>query len=190
VFPLPNVILFPGSILPLHIFEQRYRQMVEDLLDRPGWLAMGNIREDAYEDIAGSPPVYPVAGLGEIARHKRLADGRFLIWLVGLRRVRLTEIESDRLYRRAEAEILEENAPTESESERLRPELSRAIQLRAKSPVQLGDSMPVALLADVLLQCLPLAESRVQELFSELSVADRAEAALVEHGRLPLPAKD
>jgi hypothetical protein len=50
--------------------------------------------------------------------------------------------------------------------------------------------MPVALLADVLLQCLPLAESRVQELFSELSVADRAEAALVEHGRLPLPAKD
>jgi len=190
VFPLPNVILFPGSVMPLHIFEERYRQMVEDLLDRPGWLVMGNIPEDSYDQISGSPPIYPVAGLGEIARHKRLSDGRFLIWVVGLRRVKLREVTSDRLYRKVEAELLTETPASGEDAERLRPELMGAIRSRAKSDVNFGDEVPVGLLADVLLQCLTLSEDRMQEIFSELSVAARADAALAEHGKTPLPPKE
>ena len=46
LFPLPNVFLFPGCVMPLHVFEPRYRQMVEDLLDGPGQVVMGTLEQD------------------------------------------------------------------------------------------------------------------------------------------------
>ena len=99
LFPLPNFFLFPRSITPLHIFEPRYRQMIEDLLDGNGRLVMGTVKEEHLEELACSPPVHPVACLGEIVRHERLPDGRFLIWLLGVARVRVREVHSIRLYR-------------------------------------------------------------------------------------------
>jgi Lon protease-like protein len=108
MFPLPNVWLFPAVILPLHVFEQRYRQMVEDCLDGPGRIVLGTIRAghepdaSGAPDAPGTPPIYPVAGLGEIGRHERLPDGRFNLLLVGLQRVVVREAPSDRLYRKVE----------------------------------------------------------------------------------------
>src|SRR6185436_16317400 len=81
LFPLPNVFLYPGCVMPLHIFEPRYRQMIEDQLDGPGQIVMGTVPSEHAADLDGAPPVRPIAGLGEIFRHERLPDGRFLIWL-------------------------------------------------------------------------------------------------------------
>jgi uncharacterized protein len=89
IFPLPNVVLFPAALLPLHIFEPRYRAMVNDALDGerlvgmvmlcPGW-------ETKYE---GAPPVYPVGCAGFITHAERLPDGRYNIVLRGLEKFRI-----------------------------------------------------------------------------------------------------
>ncbi|HTF88708.1 MAG TPA: LON peptidase substrate-binding domain-containing protein, partial [Planctomycetota bacterium] len=98
MFPLQDVYLFPGTFIPLHIFEPRYRQMVEDSLDGPGRIVIASPLEDGTGSFAATPPVHPIAGLGEIARHERLEDGRFMIWLAGLTRVRIVgELNTDRL---------------------------------------------------------------------------------------------
>ncbi len=91
IFPLPNVVLFPNVFLPLHIFEPRYRQMVEDALKgdriigmvllRPGW-------EGNYE---GRPPVYPIGCAGVITHAERLPDGRFNIVLRGMEKFRVDD---------------------------------------------------------------------------------------------------
>ncbi|MGB5696093.1 MAG: LON peptidase substrate-binding domain-containing protein [Polyangiales bacterium] len=105
VFPLPRVVFFPGTALPLHLFEPRYTKMVEDCLESgctamavtllaPGW----------EEDYQGKPPIHQVAGAGRIVAHQRRADGTHDLILHGLNRVQLSELPSeDRPYRRARA---------------------------------------------------------------------------------------
>src|SRR5690606_11339300 len=100
MFPLGRVFLFPHQVLPLHVFEPRYRAMVADLLDTTGRLVIATVREGERENGPGAPRVLAVAGLGEIMRHEQLPDGRFMIWVLGLTRVRVDEIASDRPYRR------------------------------------------------------------------------------------------
>jgi Lon protease-like protein len=101
IFPLPDVVLFPRMVLPLHIFEPRYRKMVADSLEgakviglallRPGW-------EDGYE---GRPPVYERACAGLIEQCEPLPDGRFNLVLRGLARVRIVEELAGQPYRLA-----------------------------------------------------------------------------------------
>jgi Lon protease-like protein len=94
------VVLLPHSWLPLHIFEQRYRQMTDDALEGDGRIAMVLPRStDSFE-----PPIYDVACVGRIVNEQRLADGRYLFLLHGEQRMRLVrECETEKLYRVAEA---------------------------------------------------------------------------------------
>lgn len=183
MFPLPNFFLFPGVAVPLHIFEARYRQMVEDLLDGPGRLVMAAIQESQAADLEGSPDVFPVGGLGEIVQHRRLPDGRFLLLLAGLARVELTEVESDRLYRQVAIRIrtdLDENIDRPELSERLRS----AIQTRASKPLELPDDLGVGELADLLLHQLPIEQATMQDVYANRSAVGRAERALARHQAL------
>ena len=132
LFPLPNLFLFPGTVMPLHIFEPRYRQMIEDSLDGPGRLVIGTVLEQYAHELAGTPPVHTVAGLGEIARHERLPDGRFVIMLVGLARVQIREAPSERLYRKVEAVPLAEVQVQADEERRLRRKLTQAVLARTQ----------------------------------------------------------
>lgn len=183
LFPLPEFHLYPGRVEGLHIFERRYRQMVEDLLDERGWVVIGPIREGHELDAAGAPPVYSVATLGEIARHRRLADGRYQLWVAGLARVRLREVASDRLYRLVEFEPLQEEPPTEEETEELAEHLRHAILVRAEQYLDIPPDLPLGALADLLLSMLPMPVSRRQAVFEELRVAERARLTLAEHDR-------
>lgn len=97
VFPLGQVSLMPHAVLPLHIFEPRYREMVRDVLDGPGQIAMavfdGELWRQEYE---GRPPLRPAVCVGQIVRHQKLADGRYLIELHGVCRARIVgEIPED-----------------------------------------------------------------------------------------------
>lgn len=197
MFPLPNQVLFPRTILPLHIFEPRYREMVEDLLDRSGRLVLGNLRNesDACDADDNSSEVYPIAGLGEILRHQRLDDGRFLIWLVGIGRVRIEEVASDRLYRQVRCECVDEcDIPDDDEAAGLRERLCEAIRTRVKRGELPADKLPIGRLADVLVQCMSMTSKlspvTTQELYGELSVVKRAEAALAHHDRIPVRKND
>src|SRR4051812_1397494 len=111
LFPLPGVVLFPHAVLPLHIFEPRYRQMTEDALADDRLVTIVQLRGTSPSDAPtlGTPPIETVACLGRILQHERLPDGRFNFLLLGRRRVRLTrEIPTGKLYRTAEAEIMED----------------------------------------------------------------------------------
>jgi len=187
LFPLPNVFLFPGTLMPLHIFEPRYRQMIEDSLDGPGRIVVSAILEGWQDQLAGAPPVLPVAGLGEIARHERLPDGRFMIWLAGLVRVRLREVPSDRLYRKVEVLPLPEEPASGDSQKALRARLTQAVRARAPELTELPADLPLGRLTDLLLMNLQLPQGCMQDLYSRLAVAERAERVLREHDQRPLP---
>ncbi len=181
LFPLPGVFLFPRQLMPLHVFEPRYRQMIEDSLDGPGRIALGSIPEGYALDEQGNPQVSPIAGLGEITHHERVKDGRFLIWLFGLTRVRMMEVGSDRLYRKVRVEPLIESAPPSEYAERLKAAVGRAIQERADESLELPESVELGMLVDVLIQQLEVPAEVMDAMFVEMDVVRRAEMALKVH---------
>src|SRR5947208_17093988 len=87
LFPLPNLVLFPQVVQPLHVFEQRYRQMTADALAGDRLIAMALLRPGWEADYDGRPAIHPVACLGRVVADQRLDDGRYNLLLRGLARV-------------------------------------------------------------------------------------------------------
>ena len=110
IFPLPNVVLFPGVFLPLHIFEPRYREMVADALVGDRLIGLVLLRPGWETDYEGRPPVYPIGCSGVITHFERLPDGRYNIVLRGLERFRILGENTDRAYRLADVEPLIDGA--------------------------------------------------------------------------------
>jgi hypothetical protein len=112
IFPLPGLTFFPHTLLPLHIFEGRYRAMVSDCLARDRRLAVVGLRPGYEAVYDGKPAVYAVAGAGEVIQWERLATGRFNILLRGDCRIRIqAELPTDTLYRVVRASVLEDEIP-------------------------------------------------------------------------------
>jgi Lon protease-like protein len=113
LFPLPNAVLFPQAILPLHIFEPRYRQMTADALAGEQLIAMALLRPVIEGAETPRPrPIWPTVGLGRIVAHQQLADGRYYLVLRGLARARvLAEVPSDKLYRIGQLELCPDDEP-------------------------------------------------------------------------------
>ncbi len=109
LFPLPNSVLLPHTILPLHIFEPRYRTMVKDALDADGLIAMGLFTNhvDEEEYLHGSPSVRPCVCIGHIRHYDQLPDGRYLILLQGTCRARLINEHGGKPYRQITVEPLD-----------------------------------------------------------------------------------
>ena len=102
LFPLPDVVLFPGVFLPLHIFELRYREMVKDTLAGDRLIGISLLRPGWDHDMAGRPAIYPVGCVGLISHIEELSDGRYNLVLRGMEKFRVVkEEESARAYRRA-----------------------------------------------------------------------------------------
>lgn len=106
IFPLPQVVLFPQAILPLHIFEPRYRAMLRDCLATHKVMAMALVGGTPESGDHGHPPIRSVAGAGVIVEHQPLPDGRANVVLHGCARVRLVELPFVPPYRRARAILL------------------------------------------------------------------------------------
>jgi Lon protease-like protein len=185
LFALPHVWLFPYVILPLHIFEERYKGMIRDILDGPGRIVLGTVQEGFEDDVEGAPPVYPIGGLGEIGRHEELPDGRFNILLVGLQRVRITEIECQTPYRQVEIEPVADIPVPVGREQDLRSRLLAAILERTDEVVSIPPQVSVSHLADLLTLRMPLPHDALNALYSELDEEKRAEMALREHGLRP-----
>jgi Lon protease-like protein len=112
IFPLPGAVLLPHSLVPLHIFEPRYRKMIHDCGEGHRVLALANIPDEIAS--AEEPPrVLPVAGAGVLARVEKLPDGRFNVVLRGVGRVRIVEeLASGEPYRLVRAEGMQGRAAT------------------------------------------------------------------------------
>jgi Lon protease-like protein len=106
LFPLPNVVLFPGVPLALHIFEPRYRAMAADALEGDRLIGMVLLRPGFEADYEGRPSIFPIGCRGVIVHSEKLDDGRYNIVLNGLERVRVVDENHERAYRRAIVEVL------------------------------------------------------------------------------------
>lgn len=114
IFPLPHAVLFPGELLPLHVFEPRYKDMLSDVLAGERLLAIARLRPGFEAEYYGRPPVHELCGFGEVFRNVRHADGRYDILLRGLGRARiLAELPPDRSYRTVRAELLRDDVSGE-----------------------------------------------------------------------------
>jgi Lon protease-like protein len=86
LFPLDGVALLPHALLPLHVFEPRYRALVAEVLAKDGWISIPQFApgwESQYEDC---PPLVPTCGVGRIVRHQAMPDGRSNIVILGVAR--------------------------------------------------------------------------------------------------------
>ncbi len=128
LFPLDHVALLPQQILPMHIFEPRYVQMVNVALDGPGQIALGTFAGDSWKQTYhGTPPVKPAVCVGQIVQHEHLDDGRYNVLLQGVCRARITaEIPPDeeRLYRLVNLRPVGVEHEATEETDRLRDWLS------------------------------------------------------------------
>ncbi len=75
IFPLPNVVFFPRTVLPLHIFEPRYKQMVADALEGNRQIGMALLQRGWGSGQDESPEVFNVGGMGLITQHEHLEEG-------------------------------------------------------------------------------------------------------------------
>jgi uncharacterized protein len=107
LFPLPDVVLLPGTLLPLHIFEPRYRAMVADALEGDRTIGMAMLKS-GWERTPENPGIHSIGGAGEIVESERLDDGRYNILLEGRFRYRVLAEEGPASpYRTASVEVID-----------------------------------------------------------------------------------
>jgi uncharacterized protein len=182
VFPLPNVVLFPKTFLPLHIFEMRYRAMVGDALACDKLIAMTLLKDGWETSQESEPPVFQIACVGKIKQSEKLEIGRYNLLLYGLYKVRLLTIQPSAPYRSAEVEVLRDIAPVPDHEKQHRESL---MQLARKlmpgrvssliEDISLLDEMDYESLVNTLAMAASLPMHRKQELLELESIDRRAE---------------
>ena len=143
VFPLPRVVFIPHTLLPLHVFEPRYRDLVRDALEGDGVLGVPTLAPGWREQYCEKPALHPIMGIGRIVRHEAMSDGRSNIVLLGLGRARIErDLPSDTAYRVVQSALLEEPAPAAGAlpqaAMRLRVALGQLVAARPHTAEQLG----------------------------------------------------
>jgi Lon protease-like protein len=147
VFPLPNVVFFPGTDLPLHIFEPRYLEMVKDTVQNKQLIGMFLLQPGWENDYYGNPPLFPVGCAGELVDVQQAPEDRFNIVLRGLYRARALETVQELPYRKMRVEALPDIVPTDKKRvEKLKRELMQNFSTIAKH--QKGDWTSLEKLTD------------------------------------------
>jgi ATP-dependent Lon protease len=191
LFPLPNLVLFPHVMQPLHIFEPRYRFLLEDALATDRLIAMALLAPGWESDYDGRPPLYPMACLGRVTTYHRLEDGTYNLLLLGLQRVRVVrEIEPQKLYREAEVALCEDCYPLCPQptirvlQRKLREAFVRVLPLLPEAQEQmdqlLASDIPLGVLTDMISFMLEIEIGRKETLLAEVNVHHRAQM-LLEH---------
>ncbi len=193
LFPLPNLVMYPHVMQPLHIYEGRYREMLEDSLATDRLIAMALLEPGWETDYESRPPVARYACLGKIVTHNRLKDGRYNLLLMGVGRIRIVEeMPPLRSFRQAKVELLRESFVDDSVEhvDELQCELMNAFEKHlpcgCQAPEQLREMfaqhLPLSMMTDLAAYALPFELALKQQLLAEPRVDVRAQL-LVEHLR-------
>lgn len=105
LFPLPSLVMFPDTLVPLKVFEPRYVAMAEEALEHDGLVGMALLQPGYQADYEGSPALYPMTCVGRIVSHERLPNGHIHFWLYGLERAVILEEVDSEPFRRAQVEL-------------------------------------------------------------------------------------
>jgi len=197
-------VLFPQVLQPLHVFELRYRELLEESLATDRLIAMAVLAPGWESDYEGRPPLLPIACLGRVSTHCQLKDGAYNVLLLGVQRIRLVrELAPRKSFREAQVELCEDYYPPQPAQtgsvlkEKLQQALMRVLPLLPEAREQIGQLMAadvsLAVLADMISYLLDIGLTAKQQLLAELNVHRRAEMLLkyLEQAVIaPLPAAD
>ena len=186
LFPLENVVLLPEVVVPLHVFEPRYRQLTAAALAGDRRIGMIAVRPEHAHEMAGDPPLYEVGCAGFVTEHRRLPDGRYHLLLQGTERFRiLGELPRDgeRLYRIADAEPLPEASGDPAHATALRDQVIELLVRLSERALEPGQAIDVAKLralavgrfANAVAQSVNLPTREKQSLLEAASSAERLE---------------
>ena len=179
IFPLPGVVFFPKTVLPLHVFEQRYRAMVRESVAGEGLIVVSLLQPGWEATYEGSPPFHEVGTVGRIEDLEPLHDGRFNLRLVGLTRVLLGEVVRNAPYRVVRVRQLPETGVDENA-----PEIRSAkLDLLASHGCLLTELMPDQGRGVVLDERIPF-EAVVNGACANLPVDPAVRQSLLEKGSL------
>jgi Lon protease-like protein len=186
IFPLPNVVLFPNTLLPLHVFEPRYLRMIEALPKARPYVAVTLLQGDWKPRYHAAPQFAGVMGLGELVHCEEMSNGRYNILLRGLARVRtLEELANEEPFRTVRAEVLGEVHEEGDELEIRRTLLTLrhffATILSRVPGVDISEasrlfelSTPASVVVDSITSALPVTPENKQALLEEIRPAVRA----------------
>ena len=156
MFPLPDLVVFPGVVQALHVFEPRYRKMTEDCLAADNLITMCLYRdaESELSDEKGPPPIFEHVCVCKIFAHNELEDGRHNLMVAGVKRAVIKrELSVDQPYRMAEVDLIEDEVTlNDDELSKLRGELLKKCEA-AKMLSSLTQHMDIKKLLD---QDIPL----------------------------------
>lgn len=110
VFPLPDFVLFPNTLVPFHIFEPRYVNMMEECLAGSRKVIIAGLLPGWESDYYGNPPIHRTGCIGKVINEERLDDGRLNIYVHGLARVAVGGLHQETPYRVAPARVVEDRA--------------------------------------------------------------------------------
>ncbi len=189
LFPLPDLVMFPHVMQPLHVFEPRYVEMLNSALDSDGLIAMSMLAPGWESDYEGRPPLYPHACLGKVVTHQRQDDGHYNLLLLGLRRILIEhELPAEHLYREAKVTLLDDFYYSDNDDARaaLQTELTEKFQdaLPQGRPTSsnveelLSAEIPLGVLTDLVSFALPLDLKTKCGLLGESDVDVRAQMLL------------
>ena len=186
LFPLPTMTLLPHVLLPLHIFEPRYRRMVADALSGERYLALAQIVPGA--ETIEPAPIYDHVCLTSVVAEEHLDDGRYYLLVQGVVRSKvLSEEKSDLPYRIARLELRPDLLPAVPtiHRENRRRELLEAFRDLGDRPDldkllhEICDPMvPLGQFCDLLASSLNLSAARMQALLAEPNVDVRSDLLL------------
>jgi uncharacterized protein len=190
LFPLPDLVLFPSVVQPLHIFEPRYRQLTADALANDRLIALALLKPGGEEDNQNRPAIFSVVCLGRIFKEERLADGRYNLLLHGLSRARIIEeMGSGHLYRTARVDLLSEppdpqGPPGLDLRTRLRKRMAHWLASRDAALDQLDTLLKSCLtlgtLCDIFSFALPFGSELKQALLEETDPGRRVDRLLTQ----------
>jgi len=181
VFPLSNVVLFPYVLLPLHIFEERYKRMLHDTLSRDKLISMALLKPGWEKDYYHSPEVYEMSCLGRVISTEYFKDGRANIILYGLKRVQIVKFLETNQYRIAEVNIIEEKSEASDELyrehiEALLTKWNGSMKEDQKNHrIEINTSISLDKLTDTLSTLIVSNVFERQQLLEEINPAKRAE---------------
>ncbi len=189
LFPLPELVVFPHAMQPLHIFEPRYCEMLTESLEGDRLIAMATLTGGMPFLKGEDPPIASTICLGKIVSHAELEDDRHNILLVGVRRAKVVrEIDAGRPFRMAKVEVSEDVYPPAGSDGRL--ELKRKLLhafadvIPVNKNVQqnlhelMAGQMGLGPITDIISYTLPFTIEQKLNLLSESDVDSRANELL------------
>jgi len=191
IFPLPGAVLYPETVLPLHVFEPRYRDLVRDVTAGDNRLALALLRPGYENEYTGAPPIHTVATIGRIENLRLHPDGRSNFDLVGVERVDLEEVPSEHSYRMARYVVRDETEvdAADADIKRARVELFAAHNMlmteiadESGHPLSVDAVLPYATVVNGACANLPV-DAEIRQQLLEIDDIQERQRRVADHVR-------